>query len=265
LTNCSKVLLRLPPVLPPSVFSLPTPPPSLAMCPSSSCPVPPLFAPRAVPAPRHRSPPHAGPLPTPPRRAAAARVCHASRQLPAAVPTCSCLLLDIKHVPELFMNSLLHSRTCISTAFLLPVRHAPPELRRSSCLPSIATPAASHTRSNTPAASPPPTDAHKPTQFKSPVLDRPDHYAGELELPPPLGLAVVPPLRRLSAPDRHTTSTTSSHGSCLATSLLLSCPPATETPPPFLRAPPPAPVRRRYAATVPLFPNTGHSRDRVSS
>jgi hypothetical protein len=33
-------------------------------------------------------------------------------------------------------------------------------------------------------------------------------------------------------------------------------------PPPFLEAPPPAPIRRRYAATVPLFPNTGHPRDR---
>jgi hypothetical protein len=28
-----------------------------------------------------------------------------------------------------------------------------------------------------------------------------------------------------------------------------------------LEAPPPAPVRRRYTASVPLFPNTGHPRD----
>jgi hypothetical protein len=99
-------------------------------------------------------------------------------------------------------------------------------------------------------------------QFHSPALDRPNHYAGELELPPPLGLAVIPMIYRLSVPAKCTISTTSSRGSFLATSPPLSYPPATGTPPSSLGAPPPAPIRRRTAASAPLFPNTGHPRDR---
>jgi hypothetical protein len=102
----------------------------------------------------------------------------------------------------------------------------------------------------------------KPTQFHFPALDRLDHCAGELGAPPPLGLTVVPMIHCLSAPAKHTISTTSSRGSFLATSPPLSCPPATGTPPLSLGAPPSAPVRRRYDASVPLFPNTGHPCDR---
>jgi hypothetical protein len=137
-----------------------------------------------------------------------------------------------------------------------------PELRRCLSSPSTAASATSHPRSSAPAAPPPPTDAHRPAQFRSPVLDRPDHRAGELELPPPLGLAVVLTIHCLLAPAKHTTSTTSPRGSFLATSPPLSYPPATRTPSPPLGAPLPAPVRRQQAATVPLFPNTDHPHDR---
>jgi hypothetical protein len=160
------------------------------------------------------------------------------------------------------MHSLLRSRTHICTVLLLPERATPMELRRSSWSSSTAASTASHPRSSALQAPPPPTNASQPAQFRSLAPERPDHYASELELPPPLGLAVVPPLRRLSAPDKHTISTTSSRGSCLAIFPPLSCPPATGTPPAFLGAPPPAPVRRQYAATAPLFPNTSHPRDR---
>jgi hypothetical protein len=200
----------------------------------------------------HASPPLPELRPRPPRTSSAASTCSRS----------PCLLLNLKHILELPVHSLLHSRTHIFTALLLPERAAPPELRRSSCSSSTAAAVASHPRSSALAAPPQPTEAHRPAQFRSLAPERLDHYAGELELPPPLGLAVVPPLRRLSAPDKHTTSPTSSRGSYLATSPPLSCPPATGTPLPFLRAPPPAPVRRRYAATAPLFPNTGHPRGR---
>jgi hypothetical protein len=179
--------------------------------------------------------------------------------------TCShppCLFLNLKHVLELPTNSLLPSRTCISIAFLFPELHTSPEPRRYLSSPSTAAAAASHPRSSAPAAPPPPTDAHRPAQFRSPGLDRPDHCAGELKLPPPLGLTVIPTIHYLLAPAKHTTSTTSPRGSFLATSPPLSCPPATRTPSPPLGAPPPAPVHRRTAARVPLFPNTSQTRDR---
>jgi hypothetical protein len=195
---------------------IPPPWPTVSRAPAA--PTPPSFAPRAAPAPRPPLPGLHWPLLASPRRAAAARASTRAAGLPAAAPACPCLLLDLKHVLELPTNSLLPSRAWISTAFLSPELHTSPEHRRCLGSWSTTTAAASHPRSNTPAASPPPTDAHKPTQFQSPMLDRPDHYAGELELPPPSGLAVVPPLRRLLAPDRHTTSTISSRGSCLATS-----------------------------------------------
>jgi hypothetical protein len=129
---------------------------------------------------------------------------------PATAPTHPCLLLDLKHVLELPMNSLLPSRACISTAFLSPELHASPEPRRCLGSPSTAPAAASHLRSSTLAAPPQPTDAHRPNQFHSPHPHSPDHYAGELELPLPLGLAIVPMIHRLSAPDKYPISTTSS-------------------------------------------------------
>jgi hypothetical protein len=87
----------------------------------------------------------------------------------------------------------------------------------------------------------------------APVLDRPDHYPGELELPPPLGLAVVPMIYCLLAPAKCTISTTSSRRSSLATFPPLSCPPATGTPSTSLEPPPPTSVRCRPAASTPLF------------
>jgi hypothetical protein len=251
LENCILVLLRLPPVLLSLFLSALPPPPSPAMCPSPSCPTPPLFAPRAAPA-----------LPAPPRRAAAARTATRATELANTCSRLPCLLLDLKHIPKLPVHSLLHSHTHICTAFLLPERDAPLEQRRSSCTLSSAASATSHPQSNAPVAPPPPTDAHKPAQFHFPALDRSDHCAGELGALPLLGLTVVPTIHCLSAPAKHTISTTSSRGSFLATSPPLYCPPATGTPPSTHGAPPSAPVHRRYAASVPLFANTGHPRDR---
>jgi hypothetical protein len=107
--------------------------------------------------------------------------------------------------------------------------------------------------------------APQPAQFRSRAPELPDHYAGELELPPPLGLAIVPAIHCLLAPTKHTISTTSSRGSFLATSLPPSSTPAIGTPMTSLGPPPPAPVRRRYAASALLFPNTGHPCDRRES
>jgi hypothetical protein len=156
------------------------------------------------------------------------------------------------------VNSLLPSRTHISTVFLLPERYSSPELRLSSCPPSSAASAASHPRSSALVALPQPTEAHRPVQFHFPALEQPGPQSRRARAPPPLGLAVVPTLRRLSAPAKHTTSTTSSRGSFLVTSPLLSCNPATGTPPSSRAALPPAPVHRRLAISAPLFVNTGH-------
>jgi hypothetical protein len=163
------------------------------------------------------------------------------------------------------VNLLLHLHTPILLTSLLPELSTSPDLRRSSCSPSTATAAVSHPRSSAPRALPRPTEAHKPAQFLSLALERPDHRAGELELPPLLGLAVVPSIHRLLAPAKHPASTTSSCRSCLATSPPLSYPPTTGTPSTSLGAPPPASVRRRYVATVPLFPNIDHPVTAVSS
>jgi hypothetical protein len=219
-------------------------PPSPAMCraPAASR----RFPQRHVPSqhPRRLFPAHAGPLRAPPRRAAAARASTRTAGLPAVALAHPCLLLDLEHVLELPTDSLLRSHTCISTAFHFPEHPTSPEPRRSPGFPSTAASAASHPRSSALEAPPPPTGAPQPAQFRSLAQERPDHYAGELELPPPLGLAVVPPIHRLSAPDKYTTSTTSSRGSYLATSLALSCPPATGTPTPSLGTPLPVSVRR---------------------
>jgi hypothetical protein len=212
--------------------------------------------------PRRRFPARARPLPASPRRAAVATSRHASRRLPAAAPVWPCLLLDLEHILELLVNLLLHLHTAILPTFLLPELSTSLERHRNLGSPSTATAAASHPRSSALAAPQQPTEAHKPAQFRSPMLDRPNHSAGELELPPPLGLAVVPTIYCLLAPAKRTTSTTSSRRSCLATSPLLSCPPATGTPMPPLGAPPPVSVHRRPAASAPLFPNIGHPRDR---
>jgi hypothetical protein len=176
--------------------------------------------------------------------------------LPAAAPTHPCLLLGLKHILELPTNSLSPSRTCISTDFLFPEHYTSPEPRHCLGTPSTAAATTSHPRSSALAAPPRPTEAHKPAQFRSSALDRPDHYASELELPPPLGLAVVLTIYCLLAPAKCTISTTSSHGSSLITSPPPSGTPATGTPTP------PISVRRQPAASALLFPNTGHPRDR---
>jgi hypothetical protein len=163
------------------------------------------------------------------------------------------------------MHSLLRSRTHIPTAISFPDHRTSPDLRRNLWPPSSAAHAVSPPRSSAQTASPSPTEAHQPAQLHSPAPERPDRYAGELELPPPLGLAVVLAIHCSLAPTKHTTSTTSSRGSCLATSPLPSCPPVTGTSTTSLGPPPPAPVRRRYAASAPLFPDTGHPRDRCES
>jgi hypothetical protein len=160
------------------------------------------------------------------------------------------------------MHFFLCSHTHISMAISFPDHRASPDLLRSFCSPSTAAHAASHPRPSAPRAPPPPTGAPQPAQSRSCAPERPDHYAGELELPPPLGLTVVPLIHRLLALAKHIISTTSSRRSCLATSPPPSCSPATETPMTFLGPPPPAPVRRRYAATAPLCLNPGHPRDR---
>jgi hypothetical protein len=212
--------------------------------------------------PRRRSPPRAGPLLAAPRRAAVAPSHHATCRLPAAAPAWPCLLLDLEHILELPTDSLLRSHTCIFTAFRFPELSTSPEPSRSPGFPSAAAAAASLPRSSALEGPPPLTGAPQPAQFCSLAPEQPDHYAGELELPPPLGLAVVPSIHRLLAPAKHTTSTTSSRRSCLATSSPLSCPPITETTSPSLGPPPPVSIRRRPTASALLFPNTGHPHDR---
>jgi hypothetical protein len=212
-----------------------------------------------------RSPPRAGSPLASPRCAAAARAATHPAGLPAPALARPSLLLDPKHVLELPTNPLLLSRVCISTALSFPEFSTLPEPRCSVCSPSTAAAAASHPQSSDLAAPPRPTEAHKPAQFRSLALDQPDHSAGELELLPPLGLAVVPAIHCLLAPAAHTISTTSPRGSFLATSPPLSCPSATGTPSTSLGAPLPVSVRRRCAATVPLYPNTGHPVTAVSS
>jgi hypothetical protein len=187
---------------------------------------------------------------------------HACRRLASSDSRPPCLFIDLKYVLELPTDSLLRSHTCISTAFRFPEHPTSPEPRRCLGSPSTAAATASHPRSSALAAPPRPTEAHKPAQFRSPALDRPDHDAGELELPPPLGLTVVPTIYCLLAPAKHTTSTTSSLRSFPSTSPPPSGTLATGTLMPPLGAPPPVSVHRRPAASALLFPNTGHPRDR---
>jgi hypothetical protein len=171
----------------------------------------------------------------------------------------------LKHAQRLLCDLLYSPEHLYSTAFPLPERSSSPDLRRTLWPSLTTTHAASHLQFSAQIASPSPTEAHHPAQSRSRAPERPDHYTGELELPPPLGLAVVPSIHRLLAPAKHTVSTTSSRGNSLTTSPPPSCPPATGTPTTSFGPPPPAPVRRRYAASAPLLPDTGHSRDRRES
>jgi hypothetical protein len=69
-----------------------------------------------------------------------------------------------------------------------------------------------------------------PTNF---ILPRPNiisRSAGELKAPPPLGLAVDPPIQSLFTPVKGTSSTTSTRRSFLAASSLPSNTPASRTP-----------------------------------
>jgi hypothetical protein len=190
---------------------------------------------------------------------------HDSRRPPAPAPARPRLLLDLEHILEHPKYSLLLSRDCISTANSFPDHRTSPDLLRSPWMPSSAAHADFHPWSSAPRAPPRPPGAPQPVQFRSRALERPDHYASELELPPPLGLAVVPLIHYLLAPDKNTASTTSSRERCLATSPPPSCPPATGTSTTSLGPPLPAPVHRCYAASAPLFPDTGHPHDRRES
>jgi hypothetical protein len=195
-----------PPLLCPALV-IPLPSPTVSRAPAT----PRRLSSRHVP-PQHcarHSPPRAAPLPASPHRAAIARASTRAAGLPAAVPARPCLLLDLKHIPELSTNSLLPSRTHISVAFLLPEHYTSPEPHLCLGSPLTAASAASHPRFSALTAPPQPTEAHKPAKFRSPALDRPDHRAGELELPTPLHLAVVRTIHRLLAPAKHTISTTS--------------------------------------------------------
>jgi hypothetical protein len=190
-------------------------------------PAPPLFAPRAAPAPR-------SPLPTPRWPSPCSSTSHRRRpSRHARRRACQQLLhrrrapLGLKAHPGVPLD-FFYTLHCIALPLLSSfARVLSPELCRCLGSPSTAAPAASHPRSSAPAAPLPPTDAHRPAQFRSPALDRLDHRAGELELSPPLGLAIVPMTHCLSAPAKHTTSTTSPRGSFLATSPPPSYPPAT--------------------------------------
>jgi hypothetical protein len=88
------------------------------------------------------------------------------------------------------------------------------------------------------------------------------HSAGELKAPPPLGLAVDPPIQSLFTPAKGTISTTSTRRRFLATSPPPSGTLATGTPSTLLGALPAASVRRQYAASAPPCLNSGHPRDR---
>jgi hypothetical protein len=163
------------------------------------------------------------------------------------------------------MHFFLRSRTHIPMAISFPDHRASPDLLRSFWPPSTAAHAASHPRSSAPRAPPRPTGAPQPAQSRSCAPERPDHYAGELEFPPPLGLTIVPLIHRLLAPAKHTVSTTSSRGSSLTTSPPPSGTPATGPSTTSLGPPPPAPFRPRYAASAPLCPNPDHPQDRRES
>jgi hypothetical protein len=190
---------------------------------------------------------------------------HAFRRLASSCSRATTPSSGLGHILELPTLSLLHLHTPILLPFLCSDHHTPPEHHRCLGSPSTATHAASHPQSSAQIASPSPTEAYQPAQSRSRAPERPDHDAGELELPPPFGLAVLPSIHRLLAPAKPTISTTSSRGSYLATSPPPSWPPATRTLTPFFEPPPPAPVRRHYTATAPLCLNLGHPHDRRES
>jgi hypothetical protein len=235
------------------------------MCRAPAAPAPPFLVPRAAPA---SAPPLPGlalacsHLSTSHRRRPS---CYAFHRLASSCSRTTTPSSGPEHILELPTYSLLHLHTPILLLCLCSDHHTPPEHHRCLGSPSTATHAASHSQSSAQIASPSPTEAHQPAQSRSRAPERPDHYAGELEFPPPLGLAVVPLIHRLLAPTKHAFSTTSSRGSSLTTSPPLSCTPATGTPTTSFGPSPPVPVRRRYTATAPLFPDTGHPRDRRES
>jgi hypothetical protein len=81
---------------------------------------------------RHATPPMPELRPRPPRSLSAAST---SSRLP-------CPFLDLKHILELPLRSLLHSILHSHTVFPLPELSTSPDLRRSFCSPSIAAAAA---------------------------------------------------------------------------------------------------------------------------
>jgi hypothetical protein len=150
--------------------------------------------------PRRRSPPRAGSPLASPRRAAITRATTHPAVLPAPASARPSLLLDPEHILKRPTHSPFLSRVYISTTLLFPGLSTSPDLRRSYCSSSTAAATATHPRSSARAAPQQPSKAHKPAQFHSPTLDRPNHSAGELELPPPLGLAIVPTIHCVAEP-----------------------------------------------------------------
>jgi hypothetical protein len=159
-----------------------------------------LAAPRVAPRPtaalvlpavysrmRHAAPPLPELHPRPPRTPSAASTYSRS----------PCLLLDLKHVPELPVHSLLPSRTHICTAFFLPKLHALPEPRRCLDSPSTAAAAASHPRSVLQQHRRDPLKLTSPPNF---VLRPTEHRRCPSELRCPSLFAVDPPPQPFSSP-----------------------------------------------------------------
>jgi hypothetical protein len=152
------------------------------MCRAPAAPTPPSLCATCLPAP-------VPPLPTPhwlSPRFSTLRRCrpsrHASRRLGSTCSRATKPSSGPRARPEAPTHSPLLSRVCISTTLLFPELSTSPDLRRSYCSSSTAAAAAAHPRSSARVAPRQPTKAHKPAQFHSPTLDRPDHSAGELEL-----------------------------------------------------------------------------------
>jgi hypothetical protein len=188
LTNCSHVLLRLPPIPLSLFFSLPEPAALASHVTSTAAPAPLPSSPRAVPAP-------APPLPTPrwtsPRSSTSHHhhpSHHASRRLPAGAPAWPCLLLDLEHVLELPTNPLLLLHTCISTTFPFPEHTSPPP----SGTPATGTP-------TPPLGAPPPVSVHRRPAASAllfPSTDHPSDRRELLNLSPHFPLAAGEPPRR---------------------------------------------------------------------
>jgi hypothetical protein len=153
------------------------------------------------------------------RRRPSRHACHRRRQLlfARAAP-----LSALKHTQRL-LPDLVHSHArSISPAIPFPERSSSPERRRSLC---------HHQPPAPPLTRDPVLKKHHcdPLQLTDPsnfTFLHPSsifHSASEFKAPPPLGLAIDPPIQSLFTPAKGTSSTTSTRRSFLQ---LLHCPPA---------------------------------------